>query len=120
MLRKIRHLIELSIKRFIIVYTDHDAVLNIFKQISMTTTSIDKLNLRLVRAFNYIQRFDLKLRHKLNKAYIISDALFKFLSINTDTTHEKDKLNALFITAVVDLNKVFRKKIINKYNIDFN
>ena len=52
-LRKIRHLIEF-IKTFIIIYIDHEATLNIAKQINLSTFSTDKLNLRFVRAFDYI------------------------------------------------------------------
>ena len=121
-LRKIRHLIEFSTEKFIIIYTDHDVALSIFKQISMIIIFTDKLNLRLIKVSDYIQRFELKLRHKSDKAHIIFNTLFKFVSINIiiDTTHDENELDALFITAVIDLNKVFRKKIMNKYNIDLN
>ena len=121
-LRKIRHLIEFSTEKFIIVYTDHDVALSIFKQISMIIISIDKLNLRLIKISDYIQRFELKLRHKSDKAHIILDALFKLASINIiiDITHEKDELNALFIIVVVNLNEIFRKRIIDEYTIDLN
>ena len=54
MLRKIRHLIEFSTKRSTIIYIDYDAALSIFKKISMTITSIDKLNFRLIWTFDYI------------------------------------------------------------------
>ena len=38
-----------------VVYTDHAATLAIAKQISLNTVSIEKLNLRLVRASEYLQ-----------------------------------------------------------------
>ena len=119
-LRKIRYLIEFSMKKLIIVYIDHDVALSIFKQISMIIISIDKLNLRLVRTSNYIQRFDLKLRHKSEKTHIISDALSRLISIDIIVELVEDKLNALFIIAVIDLNEVFRKRIMNEYIIDLN
>ena len=51
--KKIRHLIKTFISTTII-YIDHDAALRIAKQISLITTFIDKLNLRLMRASNYL------------------------------------------------------------------
>ena len=47
--KKIRHLIEASIKPSII-YTDHSAAIGIVRQSSINTTSTEKLNLRLIRA----------------------------------------------------------------------
>ena len=105
------------------MYINHDAALEIFKQTSLIIVSIDKLNLRLVRTSNYIQRFDLKLRHKLDKAHIISDALSRLASINMNIdAYEEDELNALlaYIFIIVDLDKVFRKKIIKNYTTDLN
>ena len=66
-LKKIRHLIDFSKQRLIIIFTNHDAILNIVKQTSIITIFIDKFNLWLVRVFDYIQRFDFELRHKSNK-----------------------------------------------------
>ena len=55
-LRKIRHLIE-SFKLSTIVYIDHEVSVEILKQTNFSTSFIDKLNLRLIRASEYIQRF---------------------------------------------------------------
>ena len=51
-LSKVRHMAESSPKT--IIYTDHSAALQIAKQTSLTTSSTAKLNLRLVRASDYI------------------------------------------------------------------
>ena len=53
MLKKIQHLIEI-VFTITIIYTNHDIAMNLTKQISMTIFSIDKFNLRLIRASNYI------------------------------------------------------------------
>ena len=59
-----------------IIYTDHGAALGIAKQTTMSTSSTAKLNLRLIRASEYIQRFrNLEFRYKPGKQYIIPDAL---------------------------------------------
>ena len=53
-MRRIRHLVESS-EHPTVVYTDHAATLGIVKQTSMNTVSVEKLNLRLVRASEYLQ-----------------------------------------------------------------
>lgn len=50
-----------------IIFIDYDAILEIVKQTSLITTLMNKLNLRLIRVFDYIQRFELELRHKFEK-----------------------------------------------------
>ncbi len=52
-LRKIRHMIESS-KHPTLIFTDHGAALGIAKQTSLSTSSTDKLNLRLIRASEYL------------------------------------------------------------------
>ena len=74
MIKKVRHLVEAS-KLPVIVYTDHSSTVNIAKQSSLNTTSIEKLNLRLVRSSEYLQRFRLDIRHRPGKTNVIPDAL---------------------------------------------
>ena len=53
--KKIRYLIEAVIaSRVIIVYTDHFVAIDIVRQSSMNIIFIEKLNLRLIRAFEYL------------------------------------------------------------------
>lgn len=59
----------------VIVYADHSAAVPISKQTSLKTTSTDKLNLRLVRASQYLSAFNIELRHKAGKTNIVPDAL---------------------------------------------
>ena len=64
-----------SSKLPIIVFTDYGAILGITKQTSLITTNINKINLRFIRVLNYLQRFDLFIRYKLGKQYIVLDTL---------------------------------------------
>ena len=102
------------------MYINYNAIIEIFKQISIITTFTNKLNLRLIEAFAYNQRFDLKWRHKLNKTHIVLNALFRLASDDIINTLLNEKLNVLFIIVVINFNEVFRKKIINDYDTDFN
>ena len=82
-LKKIRHLVESS-SIPTVIYTDHGAALGIAKQTMLTTSSTDKLNFRLIRASDYIQRFNAELWHKSGAQHIIPDALSRLASLNNE------------------------------------
>lgn len=63
---KIKHLIETS-KNATIFYTNHEAALKIVRQTILFILSRYKLSLKLIKAFNYIQRFNIILKHKPKK-----------------------------------------------------
>ena len=119
-LRKIRHMIE-SIKSSTIVYIDHDVALKIAKQISLTTSSTDKLNLRLIRASDYVQRFSLQIRHKSDKFHIVFDALSRlsFDRAQLSNYFQDDELDVLLHTAsLVEMSNEFKNKILQNYKND--
>ncbi len=95
--KKVRHIIESS-KSNVVIQTDYSAILDILQQSSVTsTTSTMRLNLRLVRASQFLQQFKLDIRHKPGKEHIIPDALSRLTSANTghaDLHHSE--LDALF------------------------
>jgi hypothetical protein len=62
-IRKIRHMIKFF-KKSIILFIDHESILSIVKQTSLNISFTDRLNLRLIRAFEYIQRFNIIIKHK--------------------------------------------------------
>ena len=68
---------------FIVIYIDHETILNIAKQIILIINFIDKLNSRFKKVFDYLQRFNLKSKHKSDKQYIVSNVFSKFLNVNT-------------------------------------
>ena len=119
-LKKIKHLIDFFEQRFTVIFTNHDATLRLVKQTSFNIVFTDKFNLRFIRIFDYIQRFEIELRHKSNKQHIVFDAFSRLININIDTAFEKDELNTLFTTAFVKMKKNFRQKLIADYNTDLN
>ena len=123
MLKKTRYIVEISSDKTI-VYIDHEFALDIVNQITMTTISIDKLNLRLVRASDYIQRFNLDIRHKSDKQHIVFDVLSRLVSdnINASMTRNFDEseLDALFTISLIEMKKDFRNRIFDDYKIDLN
>ena len=123
-LKKIRHLVESTDSSLsTIIFTNHGAALRIKKQTSLSISCIDKLNLRLVRVSDYIQRFNLELRHKSNKQHIVLDALSRLVSVNTNFAKDfenEGELDILFICALIEIDEVFRKRVIENYKIDLN
>lgn len=101
--KKVRHIIESS-KLKVIIQTDHSAIINIFQQLLITsTTSTMRLNLRLVRASQFLQQFRLDVCHKPGKEHIVPDALSRLASANKypDPQHsEPDTLFTYNITLV--------------------
>ena len=108
-----------------IVYTDHGAALGIAKQTTMSTSSTAKLNLRLIRASEYIQRFrSLEFRHKPGKQHVVPDALSRLHAatiIDRDTTEgQLDILHSCAYTtsALVELSPELRQQILDGYQAD--
>ena len=123
--KKIRHMIEASETPPIIVFTDHSATVAIAKQTSLNTTSIEKLNLRLVRASEYLQRFPLEIRHKPGKTNTVPDALSRLpttesigRSPNTDSTLESLYADTIpcYPTTIVQMKDSFKQQILEGYS----
>jgi hypothetical protein len=126
-IKKVRHLIQSS-KKSIIIQTNHAAIIDIWKQTSIISTNL-RMILRLVRASQFLSQFsDLKIRHKLEKYYLISDALFRLQNLNKkNLLDDHDELDELFVeytifviyvynTILIKLNSKFRTRIIEKYS----
>lgn len=104
--KKVRHIIKSS-KSNAIIQTDYSAIIDIFQQSSITsTTSTMRLNLRLVRASQFLQQFKLEVRHKSGKEHIVPDALNRLASANRHQDPQHSELDALFIynTMLVEMH----------------
>lgn len=76
-IRKVHYQVKLAKK--IIIQIDYTATPSIAKQTILSSSNIDKLNIRLVRASQYLLYYDLDIRWKPRKQYIILDALSRLL-----------------------------------------
>ena len=100
-LKKIRHIIE-STELLTIIYIDYFITIDITHQTILSTTLINKLNLRLIRISDYIQRFSLTLKYVFNKINIIPDTLSRLEIMNELPTNlENLELNVLFIVTII-------------------
>ena len=121
MSQKIRHLIKF-LKFPTVVYTNHSATLTIVKSTLLMTLLIAKLNLKLVRAAEYLQCFLLNIYHKPGKLNVVLNALLWFDSHNQNNDLADD-LNMLFVeiipaylTVVVEILNEFKDQIKQGYN----
>ena len=85
----------------------------------IATNSIIKMNIRLVKASQFFNQFNLDVRYKSRKEHIIPDALFRLVSSNINLFSNSDhfELNALYAynTTLVELSTEFRDRIIQNY-----
>ena len=72
--RRIKHMIEIFVKSSIIIYTNHFAIVFIIQQIKLSSSSIDKLNFRLIRVSIYLSQFSLKIKYKFENQHVVSNA----------------------------------------------
>lgn len=73
----------------------------------MTFDNIDKLNLRLIKAFVYFFQFQIDVRYKANKSNIVFNALSR-LSVKTaaaETCFLKNTFQISLITITKDLKE---------------
>ena len=71
------------------MYTNHLTTVSIVKQINLTLFLINKLNLRLIKASQYLSQFRLDVRHKSDKQHVMFNVLFRFMS---ESARERDML----------------------------
>ena len=110
-----------SLLIFIIIYIDHDVVLKIVKQITFIISLTNKSNLRLIKVFDYIQRFNLKIRYKFEIQYVIFDVFSRFTNFNIkiQLQNYENEFDVLFIVNLIEINNDFRFRIFENYQKKF-
>ena len=118
-IKKVRHMVESS-KNPTRVQTDHSAILDIFKQSCIvSTTSTMRMNVRLVRVLQFLRQFRLEVTHKPGKEHILPDALSRLASCCPSVLpDDHSELDALFAATLVDMNEEFYSKLLEGYQED--
>ena len=120
LIRKTRHLISVGFVKTVI-FTDHSAATFIAKQTSLTTVSIVKPNLRLIRASQYISQFNLDVRYRPGKIHLVPDSISRLLGTieisHTSTLEDLDEDTEAYTTTatLVEMDPNFKKRIIAGY-----
>jgi Integrase zinc binding domain len=101
-----------------IIYTDHASTKGIANQTHMGSSATDKLNLRLIRASQYLSQFKLDIRHKPGKTNVVADSLSR---LKTDLPRPKDSdvlEEFAFHLSLIELNEPFKKALRLGYSRD--
>ena len=106
------------------VYTNYGSALPIAKQTTLSTLSTIRLNLRVVRASEYIQRFrNIEFRYKPRAQYIVLDALSRLQLITSETDYLEGELDSLqahayTVTALVEMSPELKTRLLEGYASD--
>jgi len=132
MVKKVHHLIHAS-QRPAIIFSDHVASVGIATQTSLTTTtSTDKLNLKLVRDSAYLSQFRLQVVYRPGRIHIVPDALSRLKAYGKDVISPKVvpprvateavDCHSLEVgsyhTLLVELSPEFKQRLIAGYESD--
>ena len=124
-IRRIVHMIRSS-KHFTVIYIDHEANFMIVVETKLSTTNINKLNMKLIKTSIYFFQFRIEMRHKLEKFNIVSNVLNRLSikskstskSINSfdiDAENSKTDLIYAYVTTLVEIFFELKKKLIESY-----
>ena len=96
----------MNFEHSVIIFIDHVVNSIIINQIKFTSFSVNKLNLKLVRAFMYLFQFRLKIYHRSDKFNVVIDAFNCLFTIRHNFVDKKvDNLNLnIYHKKIKDLN----------------
>lgn len=123
LIKKARHLLEGGTReKATTIFTDHSAATFIAKQTDLNSSSVEKLNLRLIRASQYLSQFNLQVVYRPGKIHLVPDALSRLLGAmeesHTNTLDDltiEDADTEAFTAVLVEMAPEFRQKIIKSY-----
>jgi hypothetical protein len=84
-----------------VAYTNHITTINLAT--SLSSSSPDQMNLRLVRTSQYLQQYRLHVYHKAGKLNYVPDALSLLSAVDKAQPREDDNLNALHVDSASNL-----------------
>ena len=107
------------------IQTNYSTIIDIIRQNSIVfIISTMRMNIRLIRASQFLKQFNLDISYKPGKEHIIPDALSRLASLNKhdlpDHYSELDSLTGevLFTAALVQMDKSFHNKVLEGYSKD--
>lgn len=97
------------------IFTNYFANSFIVRQTTLISSNIDKLNLRLVRAFIYLSQFRLNVKYYFDKLYVILDVLLHLLATKSSIEANFDNLETFDLDNYY--NKYVNLKLLNQIYI---
>ena len=121
-LKKIPHLLVQVPMKKVIIFTDHSATTDIARQTTLSSSSSDRMNLRLVRASQYASQYDLDVRWRPGKQNIVPDALSRLLRKKEGKVESESQgvLDEVFIFNMVltEMSEDYRRRLGKAYTED--
>ena len=124
-IQKVKPMVEAAKRVF--CFTDHAAITAISQQTHMAnTTSLEKMNLRLVRASQYFSQFgNIDVRYRPGHIHIVPDALSRLIAkppkepptLKSTSEHEEFD-QTIFHIAIVEMAEEFKKRLQTAYEQD--
>jgi hypothetical protein len=117
--KKISHTVVNGSLAGTVIWTDHSTTVQITKQMTLSSSSTDKLNLRLVRASQYCSQFCLDVRHRPGRLNIVPDALSRLPNKVADLKNRSlgntlDEIHT-YHTTVIGMSSEFQDKLKKAY-----
>jgi hypothetical protein len=118
-----RNIIKFSTKS-VIFYINYSAATDIVKAINLISLNIDNLNNKFIRANQYLSQFQLDVRYKLKKYYIIPDILSRLLTKSEliSNFHKSDNIfdniNNFYVI-LIEISDIFKNELRQIYYKDF-
>ena len=120
-IRKTRHTLDSAPKVY--VFVDHGALTAITKQVHlMDTTSTERLNLRLVRASQYLSQFhNLEVIYRPGRIHLVPDALSRLIAECKPVSEEEESLEdhaPIFFATAARLDESLKRAITGAYQME--
>ncbi|PNS18780.1 hypothetical protein CAC42_5319 [Sphaceloma murrayae] len=122
-IRRIRWMVEAA-ERPVVVLTDHAATTSIAKQTSLTSSSVDKLNNRLIRASQYLSSFrNLDIRYRPGRVHVVPDALSRLTAQSNEVVKDdddplEDLMTGYHASSTLEIDPNFKKQLSLAYQAD--
>ncbi len=102
--RRTHYMIEAFQISRVIILTNHALLVGVIAKEQFRSSNVNRLNYRLIRISQYLSQFELELRYKLDKKYILSNAIFRLASRAIFKDDGEEILNIyVYIITVQDL-----------------
>ena len=89
-IKKIKYMVDSTKLPPTIIYIDHFVTVFIFRQTKLNFNSIDKFNLKFVKASQYLSTFNIEFRHKIGKSNIMPDVSSRLPAETKTNTVDKN------------------------------
>lgn len=123
LVKKARHLLDGGSRRKVVtIFIDYSAATFIARQTDFNTASVEKLNLQLIWASQYLSQFNLKVIYWPEKIHLVPNTLSRLLrSMKKFFTSTLDDLiieegdTEAFSAVLIEISSEFKNQIIEKY-----